>query len=64
LRALGSRHPERGASIAPLFELDGASFRGEDEDLNYATGEQAFAAVMGKTPAAVNADWREWVRRL
>ncbi len=28
------------------------------------TGEQAFAAVMGKTPAEANAEWATWVRRL
>jgi len=37
LRALRSRDERHKASLPALFGLDDASFRGEDEDLNYAT---------------------------
>lgn len=94
LRALNSKKEREHASLPALFGMSDAVFRGEREDLNYATaryfcqwldsqdllwpfyrrwrddyerdrtGEKAFTAVVGKSPAEADAQWARWVRNL
>src|SRR5262249_2726344 len=94
LRALRSKKEREQASLPALFGMTDAIFRGNLEDLNYATaryfcqwldeknllwpfyqafrddhatdptGEKAFIAVVGKTPADADAEWARWVRQL
>jgi hypothetical protein len=93
-RALQSPGERAHASLPALFAMTDAEFRGDREDLNYATaryfcqwlesqgklwpfyrawrdgyasdptGERAFTAVVGATPAAANDAWRAWARAL
>ncbi len=94
LQALRSKTEREHASLPALFSMSDPTFRGDLEDLNYATaryfcqwldqkkllwafyqrwrddhagdpsGEVAFAAVVGKTPADADAEWVQWVKRL
>jgi len=94
VRALDSRAEREHATLPALFGISDEAFRGELEDLNYAsarylcqwldgkdllwpfyqrwrdtfdtdpTGEKAFTEIVGRSPAAANADWQKWVRRL
>jgi hypothetical protein len=92
--ALRSKAEREHARLPALFGMSDEVFRGDREDLNYATarylcqwldqqdllwpfyqrwrdtvtsdptGEKAFAAVVGKSPADAHADWARWVGRL
>jgi hypothetical protein len=94
VQGLRSKRERAQASLPALFGMSDAVFRGELEDLNYAsaryfcqwldqkdllwpfyqawrdgyatdpTGEKAFAAVFGKTPAEADAEWARWVLSL
>jgi len=93
-QALRSKTERNEASLPTLFGLSDQAFRGEREDLNYASarflcqwldqkqllwpfyqrwrdnyendrsGAQAFAAVVGETPAEADSEWTQWVLRL
>jgi hypothetical protein len=92
--ALASPTQRSVASLPTLFSLSDQRFRGQDEDLHYATaryacqwldqqgklwdfyhawrdgyvsdasGEKAFAQIVGSTPAEANESWVRWVRAL
>ena len=94
VRGLRSKRERGQASLPALFGMSDEVFRGELEDLNYAsaryfcqwldqkdllwpfyqawrdgyaadpTGEKAFVAVVGKTPAEADAEWARWVQSL
>jgi len=94
MRALRSKTERAHASLPALFAMSDEVFRGEREDLNYAsaryfcqwldqkkllwpfyqtwrdgyakdrTGQSAFIAVVGKTPAEADSEWAAWVRSL
>lgn len=94
LQALASKKEHDGALPSALFGMSDSVFRGDDEDLHYATarylcqwldgrgqlwsfyhrwrgnvatdptGEKSFAAVVGKAPREIDAQWARWVRAL